>query len=269
MDEEHSSTLPRARLAGARLRIPDSKTEAGIREVQVSPDLVEAIVEHLDRLRRSGVPTGPEDHLVANLRGGRLSRQRAAKILAETAQQTNLKLTKRGLPPLPNVTPHSLRRTYISIALHANNFDVKWIMSQVGHADSKMTLDVYAQLEQRVDRSHGTSFDELIRTAGEQLDTLAPESEGAGFSPRIAHEGQNVRSQAHSTQTPKSEKPPDLQEGKEMARPGLEPGTPRFSGTGHLCRKRQKRPANRLVDVSVQSVGDITLLRRISACGAR
>jgi hypothetical protein len=26
-----------------------------------------------------------------------------------------------------------------------------------------MTLDVYAQLEQRVERSHGTSFDALLR----------------------------------------------------------------------------------------------------------
>ncbi len=42
-------------------------------------------------------------------------------------------------------------------------------MGQVGHADSKMTLDVYAQLEQRVDRSHGTSFDRLIRRAREQM----------------------------------------------------------------------------------------------------
>jgi hypothetical protein len=38
-------------------------------------------------------------------------------------------------------------------------------MSQVGHADSKMTLDVYAQLEQRADRSHGTAFDALVRRA--------------------------------------------------------------------------------------------------------
>jgi hypothetical protein len=38
-------------------------------------------------------------------------------------------------------------------------------MSQVGHADSKMTLDVYAQLQQRADRSHGTSFDALPRKA--------------------------------------------------------------------------------------------------------
>ena len=39
-------------------------------------------------------------------------------------------------------------------------------MSQVGRADSKMTLDVYAQLEQRADRT--TSFDALLRRAGRQ-----------------------------------------------------------------------------------------------------
>jgi integrase len=66
-------------------------------------------------------------------------------------------------------SPHALRRTYISIALLANNFDVKWVMGQVGHADSRMTLDVYAQLEQRVDRKHGTSFDRLIRRARESV----------------------------------------------------------------------------------------------------
>lgn len=42
-------------------------------------------------------------------------------------------------------------------------------MSQVGHADSKMTLDVYAQLEQRAERHHGASFDRLVRRAREQL----------------------------------------------------------------------------------------------------
>ncbi len=38
-------------------------------------------------------------------------------------------------------------------------------MSQIGHADSKMTLDVYAQLEQRVQRDQGRSFDRLISRA--------------------------------------------------------------------------------------------------------
>ncbi|MEX2414349.1 MAG: hypothetical protein WD399_11905 [Thermoleophilaceae bacterium] len=66
------------------------------------------------------------------------------------------------------MTPHTLRRTYISIALPANKFDVKWVMGQVGHADSKMTMDVYAQLGQRVTRSHGASFDRLVRQARER-----------------------------------------------------------------------------------------------------
>jgi DNA-binding transcriptional ArsR family regulator len=44
---------------GARFRIPDAKTETGIREVQISPDLAEVIIEHIDQLRRAGRPTGP------------------------------------------------------------------------------------------------------------------------------------------------------------------------------------------------------------------
>ena len=36
-------------------------------------------------------------------------------------------------------------------------------------ADSKMTLDVYAQLEQRVRRDHGAGFDRLVRQARAQL----------------------------------------------------------------------------------------------------
>jgi hypothetical protein len=42
-------------------------------------------------------------------------------------------------------------------------------MSQVGHADSKVTLDVYAQLEQRIKRDHGRRCDEIVRSAEEQM----------------------------------------------------------------------------------------------------
>jgi hypothetical protein len=44
-------------------------------------------------------------------------------------------------------------------------------MDQVGHADSKMTMDVYAQLQQRAKRDHGAHFDELVRRARVQLRT--------------------------------------------------------------------------------------------------
>jgi hypothetical protein len=74
-------------------------------------------------------------------------------------------MRERGMPPLAHITPHSLRRTYITIALLANNYDIKWVMDQVGHADSNMTMDVYNQLQQRAKREHGASFDRLIREA--------------------------------------------------------------------------------------------------------
>jgi integrase len=162
---------------GARFHIPDAKTETGIRVVEMSPDLAEAFVDHLDRLRRAGNSTGPDDCVVQNMRGGRISRQRVAEIVREAAQLATEKRAAQGLPPLPRTTPHSLRRTYISIALLANRFDVKWVMSQVGHADSKMTLDVYAQLEQRAKREHGVRFDTLVRDARVQL-------HGAQMQPR-------------------------------------------------------------------------------------
>jgi len=118
---------------------------------------------------------------VPNLHGAKMDRQRVVKIVKDAALLANEHITDRGLPPLPNITPHSLRRTYISIALLANNFDVKWVMSQVGHADSEMTLDVYAQLEQRVQRDHGRSFDRLLLRAREQLgDFKAADAMGFG-----------------------------------------------------------------------------------------
>jgi integrase len=84
-----------------------------------------------------------------------MSRQRVGEIVREAAERASERFVESGLPPLPNTTPHSLRPTYISIALLANGFDVMWVMSQVGHADSKMTTDVYAQLQQRARCDHG------------------------------------------------------------------------------------------------------------------
>jgi integrase len=71
------------------------------------------------------------------------TRPSPATARSRTFAAATIRIEAQGLPPLPNVTPHTMRRTYLSIALLANGFDVKWVISQVGHADSKMTLDVY------------------------------------------------------------------------------------------------------------------------------
>ena len=149
----------------ARFDIPDSKTETGIRVVEVSPYNAEVLIEHIDRLQKAGFDTGPTAPLFPNERGKRMSRKRVGTIVGEAAALATERLLERSLPPLAHITPHSLRRTYITIALLANKYDIKWVMDQVGHADSKMTMDVYNQLQQRAKREHGASFDRLVREA--------------------------------------------------------------------------------------------------------
>ena len=155
--------------AGARFAIPDSKTEKGIREVEMTPDLAEVVACHIERLRALGLPTGPDAYLVPNLKGGRMSYGRVEQIVRDAAALASERLLARGMAPLPHVTPHTLRRTYISIALPAYDWDVKYVMDQVGHEDSKVTLDIYAQMQKRAKRDHGAKFDKLVRDARELL----------------------------------------------------------------------------------------------------
>ena len=225
---------------GARFRIPDAKTEAGVREVQMSPELVEEFVSHFDRLRRAGRRTDPDAYAFPNTRGGRVARQRVAQVVGEAAARASERVSQRGLPPLPHTTPHTLRRTYISIALLANRFDVLWVMGQVGHADSKMTLDVYAQLQQRVKREHGRAFDTLVRQAREQLygtTSRLPEPASEAVSGHESgHEATLGESDGPTDERIREQESSDLQADPGMARPGLEPGTPRFSGSPRECR---------------------------------
>jgi hypothetical protein len=53
--------------------------------------------------------------------------------------------------------------------LLATNFDVPFVQSQVGHTDSKLTMDVYTQLLDRSKRAHGEAFDALLADAQETL----------------------------------------------------------------------------------------------------
>ncbi len=153
--------------------------------------------------------------------------------MGEAAVRASQRVSDRGLPPLPHTTPHTLRRTYISIALLANRFDVLWVMGQVGHADSKMTLDVYAQLQQRVKREHGRAFDRLVRRAREQLygttSGLPESTSGRGLGHESGHETALGQSGAATDAPASDQEPGDLQADPGVARPGLEPGTPRFS----------------------------------------
>jgi hypothetical protein len=87
------------------------------------------------------------------------------RVLDAGAELASRNLVAKGLPPLPHITPHSMRRTYVSIMLYASKFNVPFVQSQVGHEDSKLTMDVYAQLLNRTKQAHGVAFDAFVSEA--------------------------------------------------------------------------------------------------------
>ncbi len=60
----------------------------------------------------------------------------------------NMRLEAAGLPPLPKLTPHSLRRTFCSM-LYALGEDPGTVMDEMGHTHPALALRVYRQAMRR------------------------------------------------------------------------------------------------------------------------
>jgi hypothetical protein len=90
-----------------------------------------------------------------------------ARVIRPAARRANERRVLRDLPPLPaKVTAHTLRRTYISM-MFAAGAELPYVMAQVGHGDSKVTLEIYAQVLKRRDREQiGRAFDHLLVGGG-------------------------------------------------------------------------------------------------------
>ena len=84
------------------------------------------------------------------------------RVLRPALERAALRLRAAGAPALPEaITPHSLRRTYISLLLTAGA-DPQYVMQQVGHTDPALTLRIYAQVLKRRQRHHGAAVDDLL-----------------------------------------------------------------------------------------------------------
>jgi integrase len=68
-------------------------------------------------------------------------------------ERVNERRGEEGKMLLPKVTPHTLRRTYACLSFWVGR-ELPWVMDQIGHDDSRMTVGVYGQATQRkrVDR---------------------------------------------------------------------------------------------------------------------
>lgn len=133
-------------LAGGRLQVEDSKTEAGVRSVKIRG----ALRDELLRVRDS---QSPDAFVFPTLKGGRQSPNNfRARVLRVAIARADERLEASGLPPLPErLTPHALRRTFCSL-LYALGESPPVVMREMGHTDPALALKVYAK---EMDRGEG------------------------------------------------------------------------------------------------------------------
>ena len=147
-------------LAAGSLRVVGAKTDAGVRQVDLTPALRELLSEY----RTRSAFAASDDHVFPT-REGRADNASNVRnrLLADAIERANAALADEGVPIAEGVSPHSLRRTYISILLAAGA-DPRYVMRQVGHRDPSTTLRIYAQVIER-ERHHGAQVDELVGAA--------------------------------------------------------------------------------------------------------
>ena len=131
-----------ADLATGTLFVASSKTDAGVRAV----DLTEALREELVLWRAESKHIKPEDYVLPTSTGRKQNPSNLRRdVLGPTVAAANMKLAKDGIAPIAaGLGFHGLRRTYASLRCACGD-DVAYASSQLGHEDPRFTLKVYMQ----------------------------------------------------------------------------------------------------------------------------
>jgi integrase len=133
-------------LANGRIYVGRSKTQAGLREINLGPILRDTLAAS----KAGAYRAGPDDLVFPTLTGGRRDKDNLrSRVLALPLRHADHLLEERGQVPLPRgVTPHKLRHTFAS-TLIACGEDPASVMAQLGHTDPKFTLRVYTHMMRR------------------------------------------------------------------------------------------------------------------------
>jgi integrase len=137
------------------LHVPESKTSAGERDIELHQVVLEALAD-----RHKLVSPKPSDFIWPTAAGTKRDRNNVRnRLLAPVIARADALLAERGQRPLPRsaglsgaslekapprVTPHTFRRTYLTYLAWAGHHQ-RFAMGQAGHKDAKLTLEVYQQ----------------------------------------------------------------------------------------------------------------------------
>lgn len=128
-------------LKGGKLRVRDSKTEAGIRTVYLWPELREELIAY----KLASHSTQSHAYVFGTSTGNPDTRHNVIKRLHRAVKRANTRLDADGLPPIPErLTNHDLRRTFAYL-MYARGNQPDFVMDQLGHTDAKLALQVYAK----------------------------------------------------------------------------------------------------------------------------
>jgi integrase len=127
-------------LAANRLIVHTSKTDAGVRQI----DLLPVLRDELAAYKARAPSTEPDGYVFATAAGTQPKQANIRRrVFDQALELANEKVVEAGDVPLPErLTPHKLRHTFASI-LVASGVDPGVVMDQLGHADPGFTLRVY------------------------------------------------------------------------------------------------------------------------------
>ncbi len=171
-------------LSSLTLKVRASKTDAGVREVDLSP----AVASVLKALKADRSDVKATDPVFGSYHYGRDDRSRPAKldrhrvrerILKPSVKAANRVLEDKGIEPMGNVTLHGLRRTFASLKF-ANGDDPVYVAEQLGHTDPTFSMRVYARAVKRESKLSGDTL-EAFKTAL-QLAQIGTEIEMDGLT---------------------------------------------------------------------------------------
>jgi integrase len=132
-------------LASGRISVGGSKTEAGVRVVDILPALRDELLSH----RHAHATAEPTDLVFPTSSGSRDKDNARERVIRPVVAHADTLLARRGHRPLPEgVTAHKLRHMFASI-LFVRGEDPSYVLAQLGHTDPAFTLRVYAHAMRR------------------------------------------------------------------------------------------------------------------------
>lgn len=176
-------------LPSGTLTVAASKTEAGVRQVDLPEALRRELAEHKLRARRE------EGSIFPNRNGQRQRVSNVERRMKTAIRRANQRLDRLGIRAIDEaVTPHSLRRLYASLRFALGD-DPVYVAAQLGHTEPGFSMKVYASAVRRRERLVGAAlreFDAALEWAamgsGEPASAESEPVVSDGQSPEMAQQ---------------------------------------------------------------------------------